>query len=284
MLPQLEQTVKSGLLGHAYLFLGEKNKTWENATAFAAAVNCLSPVQGQACGACLSCRKIQHGNHPDVLMMEPRGASFKIDQVRELHRKVGYKHYEGRYKILALSGADTMTTEAANSMLKVLEDPPPHTVFILMAENGDNILSTVLSRCQVIKFGGEHQDSDLKDGEEKSKQLEQVIDTFQDVFSLDYCQLFKLSEMWEKNKDGVKTLLDGMLTWYRDLAVAKLTGEVSRVRNPHLAEAILKSPLGPDTALLAAQEVERSQRLIAQNANVRLVLDVLLCKLHRLTG
>jgi DNA polymerase-3 subunit delta' len=282
MLYQLQQIVKSGLLAHAYLFLGPKEQTLDNALSLAQAVNCLSPVEGNGCQECLSCRKIRHGNHPDVMITEPLGTSFKIEQGRELQKRVSFKHYEGKYKVMVLTGADLMTVAAANSMLKILEEPPDQTIFILTAENGDNILPTVLSRCQVIKFGLEERDEPDPHGAEKGERMQQVMDLVQNIACLDYCQLLKISESWEKNRDDVKEFLESMLAWFRDVSVAKLTGKPAMIINKHLWDMLLKSSLTPDAALKAAQEVERSQKLLGQNANLRLVLDVMLFRLQRI--
>ncbi|HHT62921.1 MAG: ATP-binding protein [Bacillota bacterium] len=280
MILQLQQTVKSGLLGHAYLFLGPKDKTMENALSFAQAVNCISPVDGRGCQVCLSCRKISHGNHPDVIITDPEGTSFKIEQGRELQKKLSYKHYEAKYKVLILRGADLMTVAAANSMLKILEEPPEQTMFILTGENGDNILPTVLSRCQVIKFGPE--EGEAVEGSEV--EIEQAIDLVQNLPQGDYCELLKISESWEKNRENVKKFLEAILIWFRDVAVAKLTNKPALVENKNKWDMLLNSPLTADAALLAAQEVERSQKLLGQNANLRLVLDVMFIRLYRICG
>jgi len=282
MLLQLQHTVKSGLLAHAYLFLGPKETTMNNAISLAQAVNCSSTVEGQGCGICLSCRKISHGNHPDVIITDPIGTSFKIEQGRELQKKVSFRHHEGKYKVMILTGADLMTIAAANSMLKILEEPPERTIFILTADNGDNILQTVLSRCQVIKFGSEEGSCGFVQGmEDNESKVQQVIDLVEDLSKMDYGRLLKISESWEKDREGAKVLLENMLTWFRDIAVAKFTGKVEMVQNKSHWDMLKKSSLLPDAALMAAQEVERSQRLIRQNANLKLVLDVMLLKLHR---
>ncbi len=279
MLPQLQQAVKSDLMVHAYLFLGPREKTIENALGLAQAVNCLSSLDGRGCGECLSCRKIKHGNHPDVMVIEPLGTSFKIEQGRELHKLINYRHYEGRYKVLILTGGDIMTSAAANSMLKMLEDPPERTIFILLAENGDNILPTVLSRCQVIKFGDETEKIS-EDGAVQEEYIDQVIALVQDLPQMDYAQLLKISETWEKNKEDIPGLLEGMLTWFRDIGVAKLTREESMVHNKKHWDLLVTSPLSADQAFEAAQEVARSQQLLRQNVYHKLVLDVLFLKIQ----
>lgn len=281
MLTQLAQTVKSGLLAHAYLFLGPKEKTMENALELAQAANCPSLVEGNGCGTCLSCRKISHGNHPDVIITEPMGATFKIEQGRELQKKVSFRHFEGKYKVMVVTGADVMTIAAANSMLKILEEPPERTIFILTAENGDNILPTILSRCQVIKFNDEVSLACPGESEDNETRIAEVINLVQNLSQMDYDQLLKISESWEKDREAVHILLESMLILFRDIAVAKLTGRCEIVQNRSHWDMLWEASVNPDAAIRAAQEVEESQKLLRQNANLKLVLDVLILKLHR---
>jgi DNA polymerase-3 subunit delta' len=115
-------------------------------------INCLTPRNREACGLCSSCRKLKAGSHPDFMMVQPEGAGIKISQIRALRQALTFPPYEGRYRIALLTDIHTMRREAANSMLKTLEEPPPDTVLILTGEEATGILPTILSRCQVIPF------------------------------------------------------------------------------------------------------------------------------------
>jgi len=146
---QLREAIRNKELSHAYLFFGSGGTGKQLAAkAFAAAVNC--PDQG--CAKCLNCHKILNGLHPDVVFFEPEGNFFTIEQVRELQHEVGLKPFETQTKVYVLDEVDKMTREAANSLLKTLEEPPPHTIFILLTSNPDGLLSTVISRCQTVRF------------------------------------------------------------------------------------------------------------------------------------
>ncbi|MDD2496782.1 MAG: hypothetical protein PHT78_04715 [Desulfitobacteriaceae bacterium] len=281
MLEQLAKAIKLGLLVHAYLLIGDKSKMLEEALETAMAVNCLFPVGGYACGECLACRKIRYGNHPDVVIVEPRGASLKIDQIREVQRAISFKHFEGRYKIVILLDANKMTLEAANSLLKVLEEPPSGTLFILIAENGDNILPTVLSRCQAVKAG--RKDTNMcGDMGNDNRWHEQMRGLIEQLPSIDLHQLLKISDSWNKNRDNVRSILEYLLVWLRDIAVAKISRNDSLLFNPSVFETVVNSDIKAETAVRAALEVQNCQRQIEQNANAKLVLDVLLMKLQRL--
>jgi len=137
---------------HAYLFTGPEGVGKKlTALTLAKALNCLE-ASGDACDACKSCNKIDSGNHPDVGVIEADGQFIKIGQVRELQKQVSYKPFEGRRKVFILNDAEKLNLEAANALLKTLEEPPPETLFILVTSNPEALLPTILSRCQPIRF------------------------------------------------------------------------------------------------------------------------------------
>lgn len=139
-------------VSHAYLFSGPAGSgQMRTALTFASAIFC-TERKDDACGTCLECRKVEHGNHPDLQVVVPDGASIKIDQIRELQRIFSYRS-EGRHpKVYIIDQADKMTVQAANSLLKFLEEPPAPAVAILIADNGGSLLPTIQSRTQRIPF------------------------------------------------------------------------------------------------------------------------------------
>jgi DNA polymerase III subunit delta' len=148
----LQQALQRNSVSHAYLFSGPVG-TGRRATAMAFAKALLCEEQGSdACGQCLSCRKFEHGNQPNLLHIIPDGATIKIDQIRELQRELSYRHHgEGR-KIYILDGAEKLTLQAANSLLKFLEEPSSPIVALLLTDNGQAILPTIRSRSQLVPF------------------------------------------------------------------------------------------------------------------------------------
>ena len=138
------------------------------ALALAATVNCLQPrtsgaaveagdsggLEQDACGECASCRRIQRGVHPDVLVVEPGDTgTIKIEQVRDVIDRAGYRPFEGRRRVVIVDEADAMVTAAQNALLKTLEEPPSASIFILVSSLPDALLPTVLSRCPRLRFG-----------------------------------------------------------------------------------------------------------------------------------
>ncbi len=148
----LRNSIRRNRLTHAYLFSGPRGVGKRaTALALAKALNCVEHSD-EACGICLSCRKINDSNHPDVKVIEPQGLSLSIAQMRELQKEISLKPLEGRWKIYIISEAEKMTPQAANSLLKTLEEPPPHSLIILVTSQEDSLLPTIISRCQRIKF------------------------------------------------------------------------------------------------------------------------------------
>lgn len=131
------------------------------AIATAQALNCLHPVTSgtdkssdiDACGTCPACTRIARGVHPDVLIIEPNDkGNIKIEFVREAIQRAGYKPFEGRRRVTIIESADGLDHAGQNSLLKMLEEPPASSVFILVTSLPDTLLPTVRSRCPLLRF------------------------------------------------------------------------------------------------------------------------------------
>ncbi|MCL1980181.1 MAG: DNA polymerase III subunit delta' [Proteobacteria bacterium] len=149
----LSRALASGRLAHAYLFAGPDGvgKTTV-ALDMAAMLLCRGPEKGRPCGHCPGCLKYRSGNHPDFMRIRPDGAAIKIDQVRELKKALNFSPFESGTRVVLLEEVQTMRREAGNSLLKVLEEPPPDNLLILTGTDTGTILATIVSRCQVIPF------------------------------------------------------------------------------------------------------------------------------------
>ena len=170
VIDRLQRSLAKGRLGHAYLFsgqdLGELEKVGRVLTQ---TLNCqdstLREPIADACGECISCRKIANDNHPDVMTIKPESKmrQVKIGQIirrpnsppRVLHELIYQKSVEGGYKVALLVAADRLNTDAANALLKTLEEPPDRTVFILLSAEPERVLETICSRCLRVRFAGD---------------------------------------------------------------------------------------------------------------------------------
>jgi DNA polymerase-3 subunit delta' len=149
----LKQVLSRQKMPHAYLFTGIPGvgKT-STAMALTMALNCRDAIDGDGCGRCPPCRQMIGRNFPDFLSIRPDGQNIKIRQIRDLNRELRFAPVLGRYRISVIHQAERMTTEAANSFLKTLEEPPPANILILNATEPLDLLPTIVSRCQKVPF------------------------------------------------------------------------------------------------------------------------------------
>ncbi len=147
-------------IGHAYLFSGDEGIGKRlMAIRFAQALSCETPPassQPDSCGDCRACQQIVSGTYPDVLVIQPEqekaNPQIRIDQIREIERHVIYRPLLSTRKICLIDDADRLTTNAANAFLKTLEDPPAHSLFLLVTSQPLRLLPTVRSRCLTLRF------------------------------------------------------------------------------------------------------------------------------------
>jgi DNA polymerase III subunit delta' len=145
----LEEAVASGRVTHAWLFTGPPGiGKLHTARVFAAALNC--PAGGD--GDCDSCRRILRGVHPDVHLVVPEGDNLLVEDVRAVREEASRTHHEAPTGVFILDEADRLTEAAANALLKVLEEPPPGVVFVLVARSAEALVGTVPSRARTLPF------------------------------------------------------------------------------------------------------------------------------------
>jgi DNA polymerase-3 subunit delta' len=150
----IQKALAQKRIGHAYLFsgipaVGKKTIARE----FVKALNCeKEDALHDSCGECSSCRKIQRGNHPDVFSVEADGQFIRIDAIREIQEQMKCKPLEARRRVFVIDDADKMNDQAANALLKILEEPSPSNILILVTARPYSMPSTIISRCQHMRF------------------------------------------------------------------------------------------------------------------------------------
>ena len=148
----LKNQIKTGRIGHAYLFTGTRG-TGKTSVAkiFAKAVNCLNPRDGEPCNECENCRAIQQGNYIDVVEIDA-ASNNGVDNIRQIIEEIQYTPVRGKYKVFIIDEAHMITGNAFNAFLKTLEEPPAYAVFILATTEPHKLPITILSRCQRYDF------------------------------------------------------------------------------------------------------------------------------------
>jgi DNA polymerase-3 subunit gamma/tau len=148
----LSNALRSGRVSHAYLFCGPRG-TGKTSTGriLAKAVNCLTGGKGEPCNTCPVCQAITEARSLDVIEIDA-ASNRGIDEMRDLREKVNYAPSQARYKVYIIDEVHMLTKEASNALLKTLEEPPPHVIFVLATTEAHKVLPTIISRCQRFDF------------------------------------------------------------------------------------------------------------------------------------
>ena len=307
----LRSAVMSEQVAHAYMFSGVKGIGKARlARLFAQALLCEGSRSEAPCGSCRSCRRVENDVHPDLHWLTPMGSSFRIDQVRAMQAQISRRPYEGRYKICVLDDAETLTEQAQNSMLKVLEEPPGNGVLLLVLHQPTAILPTIHSRCQTVSMRPVATEviaewlltkrdmtpqqaaflaalSGGRPGVAVDLDPETVVAHRDRVAS--WSQLLRrerLKAVWpiaselEAEKD-IDAWLEMMMTWFRDIWHRFLDRGLP-VTNIDAIQKLDEEAAGWQTAALQALvAIGEARRALSRNANKRLVLDVMLMRMQR---
>ena len=306
----LERSLANGRTAHAYLLLGlpQIGKT-TLALNFAQVLNCLG--EGKPCGQCRSCLKIAHGNHPDVRVIEAVNGTIKIDQIRAMQREVVLSPHEGRWKIYIIRQMERATTEAANCLLKTLEEPPDQVILVLTASDMDQLLPTIISRCQVLNLrppsrllvqkaleerwevdpGRARLLARLSDGrlgwavrasgdEAILRKRERRLDEMMELMGQGRVERLRYAQHLSTSPDGLREVLDLWLSWWRDLLLIEggSSTEISNVDR----EATLRSQARGYSLTQVRDFIEALRTAVWQlehNANTRLTLEILMLNL-----
>ena len=311
LVEQLRRSAASGRSSHAYLFLGGAGAGKRLiANTFAKALQCEG--EKRPCDSCKSCHAFNHGNHPDVIYFQPlkSGKTYPIEDVSEkILETVDLKPFQYEKKIYIIEKADTLNIQSQNALLKTLEEPPAHAVFLLLAERAEAFLPTILSRVVVMKIrplsaetiadylmqaghlaeeshilsayaqGRIGQALELVEDEGFREMRQDILGKLEALPSMSEGEAYLLAKDLEGYKNDLR-FLDIMELWYRDLLTAKSLREEGYLIQRDKKDAIFRAAKEP-AALLAkkAAAVRTARMRLAQNANFRLTMEVMLMDL-----
>jgi DNA polymerase-3 subunit delta' len=301
-------------VGHAYLFsginaIGKRTLAGE----FARALNCDKGDNLQdACDQCSSCLKMKHSSHPDMIFIEADGQFIRISAIREIQEQMKFKPLEGRWRAVIIDDADKMRDEAANALLKTLEEPSASNILILISSRPYSMPATIISRCRHMRFnplpaaaisrflveqqGMDEQKSGLLAGLSggsigKALELDQedVVAYRAEIMQLlmntrkdDPISLLNLASFFSQDKKKIKQGLDILNSCFRDALVFKETRKNEMMINQDRSSfiTILARQLSGEQILQNIFLIERSWETIEQNVNKTLTLETMAFKLN----
>lgn len=311
----LRGATRVGRPPHALLITGPPN-VGKGTLAVALAQTLLCTTPARPCGICRACGLVAKHTHPDLRWVEPEGNSLKIAQVRELTRELVLAPVESNWRVAVLDRFESATAGAANALLKTLEEPAPSVVLVLLAQEAQALLPTIVSRCQVLALRpvprGQIESALIERwglGAERAKTLShlcngrlgwavsaattpallerrgQALDDLVDLLHGDRVPRFAQAEWLAKQElPAVEERLELWSSWWRDLLALTSGASVPLTNVDRKAEL---ERLAGRVELAVVQRVLKSIQdgliQLTQNANPRLVLEVLLLDLPRLS-
>ena len=306
----LKSSIENNRLSHAYIFLGPSGIGKAlTALNFAKALNCQSAAEDKPCDECISCRKIDSHNHPDLFLLKPekKGSSIGIDDIRSLIKDITLKPYEAKKKVYIIDGADSMTHQASNALLKTLEEPQGDAILVLISENLRALLPTIQSRAQVVRFFPLSADETKKIliqnykiddtrahilsrlsagsiGEAMRYNEKGVFEERGGVIKRLVDDTFFDSDFDGVSREDFRVYLDIMLTWYRDVLVAKAgSRDAEAFVNVDKSDDILKESRRASFKYLdnAITQIISTAYFLEENANPKLAMGVLGANISR---
>ncbi len=303
-------------LAHAYLFHGEAGiGKFLTATRLAQALHCEHPDHSDSCGVCRSCRQVATRTHPDYVVIEPdrelATPQIKIEQVRDIEQQFIYRPLMGERKIGLIDQADCLTIGAANALLKTLEEPPGHGLFILITNRPHALPITIRSRCQSLRFTTPARTqveaalilkreippadarflalvTDGRIGEALTMDLADVRARQQECLALvapatlqSTTAILSAAESLAKADRGVE-ILSWLTRWIRDLVLVHVEGDRDQILHLDRLAQLQRYAEQADLGLLLdlLRDIERTEQQATRHLNLHMALETSLLRLR----
>lgn len=314
---KVQSSLRSGRLPNAYLLVGPAHiGKMTLAVNLAQALNCDNTEK--PCGTCAGCKKIHSGKHADVQIISLSGGNkekpakeISIDQVRDMQHSANLPPFEGKYKVFIIDGADLLSNEAANCLLKTLEEPVDNILYVLLTSNERLVLSTVISRCQRLELLPLPPDSIEKDLlsrgidaeraklfsrlshgcpgwaisasddefilDERTEKMEKLLNVIRSGMIERFAYAAQLAAQFSRDRQSVYEELAIWLDWWHDLLLTKL-GSKERITNVDHTETLEKAASGYDLIKIRdfVGRIQETGSQLKKNANPRIALEVLM--------
>ena len=322
VVPLLDSSLKRGRLPNAYLFAGPVHVgKMTLAVNLAQALNCES--EDKPCGLCNACRKIKAGKHADVRIVslsdgvrENKAKEISIEQVREIQHSASLPPYEGKFKVFIIDGAELLSNEAANCLLKALEEPAENVIYLLLTVKESAVLPTVISRCQRLELrplpaqaieqhlaatanldtAGAPLFARLSRGcpgwaiaavadgsmlADRTTAIERLTEVINGNITSRFTYAEQMAKQFSQNRQAVFAELESVwLDWWHDLLLVK-TGSADAIINIDLAAALAKTAAAYNLTQIRTfiGHIQTAVQQLNLNANPRLVLEVMMLNL-----
>src|SRR6266487_5375930 len=312
----LKKHVVNGTTRHAYLFAGPPGLGRRTlALRFAQALNCQTPIgAGIPCGECRNCKQIASMQHPDltVIQADAEGGIMKVDQIREARRILTLKPYAANYRVALFLRFHEANDSASNALLKTLEEAPSYAVLILTADNPEQLLPTIVSRCEVLRLrplkveevqkaledkGFETNQSKLiahisggrfgyarrlLESESLLAEREERLNDLQSLISASRVEKFSYADKLSKDKDSMRRVVLIWLSYWRDVMLRTAQAKTPLVnidRNVEIEDIAHSMDLS--SARLVVNGLESTLEKMERNVNTKLLAEVLLLDLPK---
>jgi DNA polymerase-3 subunit delta' len=313
----LKKHVVNGTSRHAYLFAGPPGLGRRTlALRFAQALNCRTPIAaGIPCGTCRDCKQIDSMQHPDlaVVQAESEGGTLKVDQIRDTRRSLTLKPYMANYRVALFLRFQQANDNAANALLKTLEEAPSYAVLILTADNPEQLLPTIVSRCEVLRLRPLKIEEVQKELENRGMEIgqakliahisggrfgyalrlignesllekrEQRLNDLLTLIPATRVEKFAYADKLAKDKESMRQAILIWLSYWRDVMLRTAQAESPLVnvdRNMEIED--LADRMDLSSARRVVSGLENALEKMERNVNSRMLAEVLLLDLPKL--